>query len=221
MALSQGSKKRISQRLAALLLDLLEFVQMELKHYIKKDDPLYERERRTKFFNYKTSRLKKFLQKYIVHILSDPGKMELVSKIADDEAFAGNDFQLARFTYCSSVKAELFRLLKQKASISEIKRLIDEATLEQNFVLLSLVLFWEHFHGQSLLKEIMFEEGNLGEAFEKQVTKLYKHFLDVLDSGMIKTLDDLERLEKNIMEDVDLLPKLDMDKIRELKQKVA
>lgn len=215
--MSQTSKTKISQRLAALLLDLLDFVRMELKHYTKKEDPFYERETRTKFFHYKQSRLKNFLQKYIVHILSDPGKMELVSKIADDEAFAGKDFNLSRFTYCDSIKAELFKLLQQKASISEIKRLIDEATLEQNFVLLSLVLFWEHFHGQTLLKEILIEESDIGETFEKQVTKLYTHFLDVLDSGMIKNSEDLERLEKSILEDVELLPKLDMDRFKALR----
>lgn len=199
------------------MLDILDFVRMELEHMEKKDDPFYQRKLQTKFFHFKHNRLKKFIHRYIVKMIGDPEKMELVSKIADDQAFAGSDFHLQRFAYCSSIKNELFKLLRQRASIREIEQLLEGATFEQEFVLLTLIMYWEHFHGQTLLKEIMLEEG-VGEAYEKHMSKLYKHFLDILDSEMIQSVEDLDKLEEEIVKDVALLDKLDLDEIRRLKK---
>lgn len=202
------------------MLDILDFVRMELEHWHTKTnyDPLYERKVRSKPFQYKHNRLKKFLHEYVCKVIASPEKLKVISRIADQEAFSGRDFHLERFVYCNSIRKELVKLLQQRASLYEIENLLDHASFEQEFVLLTWILFWEHSHGQMLAKNMLLEE-DITEEYERQLLDLYKHFLDMLASTEIKTLEDLNRVEDVLIQDVERIDRGDLEKVLTWKKK--
>ena len=164
-----------------LFFDILDIVKFELKFYLQKESPMFERIVKTRVFQMKLQKLKDFINKYF----------EIMYRNEDSPinqaALRSQLENIARLTNYYNTLSEFYKDHTQQLITQEkIKELIEFSHVEILFLIFTNILDWEHYKASLLFPH------------DKNKEKILKEFLKKLASSEIKTENDIIELEQNI-----------------------
>ncbi|MHA1197364.1 MAG: hypothetical protein ACTSRH_17155 [Promethearchaeota archaeon] len=166
-----------------LFLDILAILKFELKFYLYKQSPMFERIVKTRVFQQKLQKLKDFINKYFEIIYRDedsPINQAALKTQLDNIARITNYYNDLSGFYKDHTKA---LITKEK-----LQSLIDYSHIEILFLIFTNILDWEHYKSSLIFLH------------DKNKEKLLKEFLGKIASSDIKDVDDLIDLEQSIDE---------------------
>lgn len=164
-----------------LFFDILDIVKFELKFYLQKESPMFERIVKTRVFQMKLQKLKDFINKYFEIMYRNENSP------INQAALRSQLSNIARLTNYYNSLSDFYKDHTQHLITQEkIQELIEYSHVEILFLIFTEILNWEHFRSSLLFPT------------DKNKEKLLKEFLGKLASSDIKDINDINDLEQSI-----------------------